>query len=373
MILANGKRIMPVMRYPLEDAKGNVINEPVLLKLCVIVDPDSDRDLGLVRFVLDAIRSYQEAVNKQLQYSKHMLPQMIVPPGTMVPFDDTPMAVFEHPRPQDIKFRETPSTPPDLENIANRALADIARAFSQNEIPSQVEAGKAIQALVDRDQNARAAFIGIFADFQARLMHRCLNLVARYYDTPRLITVTGDFGTEVIEGFKGAQLMHQTTVRVMPESLETKSREAGQAGRRVLRAAAVDRPGGRDRRDPGRHDGRDRRGLRVRPGRAYEIIQKIKAGPEVLFNMPPEYRDIDVPVTDPTGMPVVDPMTGMPMMTKQLQEVPGWMPREVDNTAIHRAIFARWMKSAEWSRTSIELREAARLYGGRWMRRSSAG
>jgi hypothetical protein len=52
----------------------------------------------------------------------------------------------------------------------------------------------------------------------------------------------------------------------------------------------------------------------------------------------------------------------MPLTRKQLQEVPGWMPREVDNTSIHRAIFARWMKSAEWSRTSVEMREAARLY-----------
>jgi hypothetical protein len=138
---ANGKRIMPVENYPLQDSKGNVVNEPVLLKLSVIVDPDSDHDHGLVKYVLDCIRTYQEAVNKQLQYSKHMLPQLIVPPGTQVPFTDVPMAVFEHPRPNDIKLREVARTPPELEDIADRALADIARAFSQNEIPSQVEAG----------------------------------------------------------------------------------------------------------------------------------------------------------------------------------------------------------------------------------------
>jgi hypothetical protein len=46
-----------------------------------------------------------------------------------------------------------------LTDIADRALADIARAFSQNEIPAQVEAGRAIQALIDRDTNARAAWV----------------------------------------------------------------------------------------------------------------------------------------------------------------------------------------------------------------------
>src|SRR6185369_14691825 len=30
---SNGKRIMPVEDYPLQDSKGNVVNEPVLLKL----------------------------------------------------------------------------------------------------------------------------------------------------------------------------------------------------------------------------------------------------------------------------------------------------------------------------------------------------
>jgi hypothetical protein len=108
-----------------------------------------------VKYVLDAIRSYQEAVNKQLQFSKHMLPQMVVPPGTQVPFDDTPMAVFEHPRPESIKFREIQGAPGDLDGDRGPRAQDVARAFSQNEIPSQVEAGRAIQALIDNDETAR--------------------------------------------------------------------------------------------------------------------------------------------------------------------------------------------------------------------------
>jgi hypothetical protein len=363
IVTANGKRIMPVEDFPLQDAKGNVVNEPPFLKLSVIRDPDSDHDHGLVKYVLDCIRTYQEATNKQLQYSKHMLPQMIVPPGTMVPFDDTPMAVFEHPRPNDIKFRDAPQTPRELTEIADRALADIARAFSQNEIPSQVEAGRAIQALIDRDTNARAAWVSNYADFMARMMHRCLNIVALRYDTPRLITVTGDFGTEVIKGFKGSSLMHQTQVRVNPASLESKSREAVKAD--VGFYAQLQWIGPEDgiaAIQDGTTDGigadfdYDR-------ARAYDIISHIKMGAEALFNMPDEVVMQDIPITDPlTGLPAIDPATGMPMVTQQPMTVPGWMPRDVDNIAIHKAIFARWMKSAEWAMIDIGMRTAATQY-----------
>jgi hypothetical protein len=38
------------------------------------------------------------------------------------------------------------------------------------------------------------------------------------------------------------------------------------------------------------------------------------------------------------------------------------MPRDVDNIAIHKAIFARWMKSAEWAMIDIGMRTAATQY-----------
>jgi hypothetical protein len=362
IIKAGGKRIFPVMDYPLENERGEVVNEPVLIDLSVIRDPDSDRDHGLVKYVLDAIRSYQEAVNKQLQFSKHMLPQMVVPPGTQVPFDDTPMAVFEHPRPESIKFREIQGAPGDLTEIAERALQDIARAFSQNSIPSQVEAGRAIQALIDHDETAEQAFLKRLAKRRAMVMSRCLVLVARYYDTPRLIQIVGDFGTEVIPGFKGSDLMGQTQVRIMPGSLESKSREA--VKQEVMLYAQLQWIGPEDGIQAIKDGTTDAIGadFEYDRGRAYEIIQKIKQGPEVLFNMPSEFRDIEIPVTDPLGMPAIDPVTGGPLTRKEMIPVPGWMPREVDNTAIHKAVFARWMKSAEWGMLDPGMREAARLY-----------
>jgi hypothetical protein len=362
VVKANGKRIMPVMDYPLLDQQGRVVNEPFLIDLSVLRDKDSDHDHGLVKYVLDAIRSYQEAVNKQLQFSKHMLPQMVVPPGTQVPFDDTPMAVFEHPRPEQIKFREIQQMPTSLDDIADRALTDVARAFSQNEIPSQVEAGRAIQALIDNDETARQAFIKRYAGRQALLASRCLVLVCLYYDTSRLINVVGDFGTEVLPGFKGSDLMGQTQVRVLPQSIESQTREAVKQD--VTLYAQLQWIGPEDGIQAIKDGTTDNIGadFEYDRGRAYEIIQKIKQGPAVLFAMPTEFRDVEVPVTDPMGMPVPDPMTGQPLTRTQMVEVPGWMPREVDNVAIHKAIFARWMKSAEWGMLDPGMREAARLY-----------
>jgi hypothetical protein len=147
-----------------------------------------------------------------------------------------------------------------------------------------------------------------------------------------------------------------------PSSLESKSREAVKEEVDVLRAVQWIGPeDGIQAIKDGTTDaiGAD---FEYDRGRAYEIIQKIKQGPEVLFSMPTEYRDIEVPVTDPDGVPAIDPMTGAPMMRKEMIQVPGWMPREVDNTAIHKAIFARWMKSAEWGMLDPGMREAARLY-----------
>jgi hypothetical protein len=71
--------------------------------------------------VLDAIRSYQEAVNKQLQYSEAHAAADDRPARGRGPVRRHADGGVRAPRPKDIKFRETPSTPPDLDNIADRA------------------------------------------------------------------------------------------------------------------------------------------------------------------------------------------------------------------------------------------------------------
>jgi hypothetical protein len=46
--MANGKIVSSVRPYPCTDGEGNPVSEPVLHKICYAVDPEAERDLGLV-------------------------------------------------------------------------------------------------------------------------------------------------------------------------------------------------------------------------------------------------------------------------------------------------------------------------------------
>ena len=372
LVLAEDKQIMPEEPYPLQDSKGQVVDEVCLLKLSVITDPDSDHDHGLVKFSLDPIRTYQDCVNKQLEFKNHMVPQLITRPGNLLSrVTDEPNLVIEAQNPDQIKFRETPGMPAALSEIQDRAKADLAFIWSQNDIPSQVESGRGIQALLDRDQNVRAGFLKNLAGFYGKLMHRCLGLVQLYYTEPRDLMIVGEFGPDYLHGFLGANLLHQTQVRVLPQSLEARTRD--QVKQDVIQwaqlgwitpeeAMSAIQVGTTDQLGAGYEYDR---------ARAWLIIQKIKDGPEALFSMPQELKDIQVPgpmepVLGPDG-PQIDPATGAPQMQPgqpQMQtiEVPGWMPRQGDNIRIHKAVFAAWMKSADWMRADHGMREAARQY-----------
>lgn len=363
LVIANDHMIMPEEPYPLRDSKGRVVDEPVLLKLHVITDPDSDRDHGLVKFSLDTLRTYQDCNNKALEYKNHMVPQIVTSPGNIIsPVTDEPNAVVEVNNPDRVKFRDSPGIPRELFEIQDRAKADLAFIWSQNDIPTQIEAGKAIQALLDRDQNARAAFMKNLAKFYAKLMHRCLNLVQLYYSEPRDLMIVGEFGPDYLHGFHGADLLHQTQVRVMPQSLEVRTREqikqdvfawaqmgwiTPEEAMSAIQSGTTDQLGA---------------GFEYDRARAFLIIQKIKEGPEALFSMPPELKDVEVPMKGPDGVPMLDPTTGAPLTTTETIEEAGWLPRPIDNVRIHKAVFAQWMKSSDWYRVEPGMREAARLY-----------
>jgi hypothetical protein len=312
-------------------------------------------------------------VNKQLEYKNHMVPQIVTRPGNMISkVTDEPNLVIEVQNPDQVKFREGPQMPAALSEIQDRAKADLAFIWSQNDIPSQVESGKGIQALLDRDQNVRAAFLKNLAKFYSKLMHRCLGLVQLHYTEPRDLMIVGEFGPDYLHGFMGANLLHQTQVRVLPESLEVRTRD--QIKQDVIQWAQLQwitpeeaisaiQVGSTDQLGAGYEYDR---------ARAWLVIQKIKEGPQALYSMPPELKDIqvpgpEVPAIGPDGAPILDQMTGLPQMqpgqpTTQTIEVPGWMPRQCDNTRIHKAVFASWMKSSDWMRTEAGMRESARQY-----------
>ncbi len=336
LVMAKGKQISPEEPYPFEGPDG-VVDEPVLHKLTVIRDPDSDRDLGLVRFGLDCIRSHNDAVNKSLEWKNLALnPQVLaqfgaVPPGTT--FTDEPGAVFEVARVDQVKWRDVPAVPRELFEMADRAKADLGFIFSQNDIPGQVEAARAIQSLLERDSNARASFLRNLADFHSRVMRHCLMLVQTHYSEKRDLQIVGDFGPEILYGFLGASLLDQVSVRVLPGSLEPQTKEAitnkvmsfAQLGWISPQAAMAAIDGGTAEALVKDYE--------LDVGRAHLVIEKIKQGPESLFGTP----------DNPDG-------------------TPGWMPRPFDSIPVHKQVFESFMKTVAYDNLDVGQKEATNLY-----------
>lgn len=230
LLFANKKQILPEEPYPYVDSKGQAVDKPLLHKLTVIRDPEADEDQGLVRHCLDPQRSFNDAWNKVLEFKNlALMPQLLAPTDSIqARRTDEPGAIIYYDPVFGLKpeWAPTPTIPRELFEIMDRARSQVAQVFSQNDIPSQVEAGKAIQALLERDQGARASFLQELAAFHSSLMHHCLTLVQRHYSEDRLLKIQGRFGLELIEGFKGADLHDQVDVRVFPGSLEPKTKTA---------------------------------------------------------------------------------------------------------------------------------------------------
>lgn len=341
--IANSKIITPPEAYPFSDGKGGIVDEPVLHKLSYILDPDSDRDQGLVRHLLDAQRTINDATNKQIEWKNlALMPQVFAPLGAFPKrqrLTDQPGAVFVYNPVNGLKpeWRQTPPIPQELSQIKSEALGDMQRIASQNDTPNDAS-GRALSVLIERDNAARQAFVQRLAEFHSRLMRHCLTLVAQHYSEPRLIQINGRFGPESIQDFTGAQLRSQVDVTVFPESIEPRTRQALE--QRVMAyadrgwvapekaMAAIEQGTAADVVDSYELD----------VARAHRVIQRILAGPEVFLAEPLQ--------AGPDGM-----------------DVPSWMPRAgIDNLAVHRSIFQDFAKTQEFELAAEAVREAILLY-----------
>lgn len=331
IMVANNREIKKPEAYPCMDEKGQVLDEPVLHKLTVIVDPGSDRDHGLVKFGLDAMRTFNDVTSKALEWKNLALnPQVVGPIGTsqQMKLTDVPGAVFEAPRPDLIKWREVPPIPNELFELMDRAKSDLAFIFSQNDIPTQVEAGRAIQALLERDQNSRASFIANLAEFHGRLMRHMLYLVARHYTEERLLRIKGRFGWETIEGFRGADLKSQVDVRVFPSSLEPRTKASittqvlGYADRGWIspqQAMAAINGGTAEKLIES---------YELDVSRANRVLQRIVKAPEEVLA-----GDTDL-----------------------------WMPRPFDNIQIHKNVCEDFLKTETYDMAEDNVKEMLNLY-----------
>ena len=341
--IANGKIITPPEKYPLVDPNGEVLDEPLIHKLSYIVDPDNDRDIGLVSSLLDSQRTINDCTNKQLEWKNlALMPQVFAPMGAFPKrqrLTDQPGAVFVYNPVNGLKpeWRQTPPIPSELSALKSEALIDMQRIASQNDQPADAS-GRALQVLIERDANARQAFLARLAEFHSRLMRHCLMLVAQHYTEPRLIKINGRFGPESIEDFVGAELRTQVDVTVFPESIEPRTRQ--KLEERVLAyadrkwvspekaMAAIEMGTAADLIDS----------FELDVARAHRVIQKIIAGPEAFLGEPLQ------PGPDGT-------------------DVPSWMPRPgIDNLAVHRSIFQDFAKTQEFELAEQAVREAVLLY-----------
>jgi hypothetical protein len=330
LTIANGRLIAAERPYPVPEGDA-------LVPLSYIIDPDNDRDMGLVQHLMDPQRVFNDAWNKIIEWKNLALnPQLFVAPGVLQGqvITSEPGAVYEIADPQNnMRWREVPDMPAELFQIAQEQNALVARLAAQNDIPQQVEAGKAIQALIERDMARRQAFIAQVAKWHGQVASRALYLVQQHYTEPRLLRIKGRWSTDVIRDFRGAQLLGQTDVRVSAGSIEPRTKAAMEqkvlafADRGWITAeqamAAIE----------GGYAGDLVTSYELDIGRAARIIARLKAGHEALFGTP------EAPA--PSRIEV-DPVTGAQY------EVPDFMPRLFDNIPVQRGVFEDWMKTEEY-------------------------
>lgn len=341
LVIANGRVIARERDYPTPTGV-------CLFPLSYIQDPDNDRDMGLVQHLLDPMRIYDDTWNKIVEWKNLAInPQIFVAPGVLQgqKITNEPGAVYQIADPQtNIRWREVPDFPAELFQILQESNGVIARLAAQNDIPQQVEAGKAIQTLIERDAARRQSFIAQVAEWHSRLATCCLWLVQQYYTEPRLLQIKGRWSPDIIKDFKGANLQGQIDVRVAPGSIEPRTKAAMQ--QKVM--AYADRgwitPEQAMSAIEGGYAGDLVTSYELDEGRATRIIARLKTGTQALYGSP------DNPMPSRTE---IDPLTGA------LSEVPDFMPRTFDNIPVQKSVFEDWMKTEEFESQPPEIQNIA--------------
>jgi len=330
--LANDRVIVADRGYPCKDGTGKVLDEPVIHKLSYFLDPELDRDMGLVEHCLDPCRTYDDCTNKQLEWKNLALsPQMIGPPGAVrTRLSSAPGLYIEAIPINGVlpKWREVPSIPPELSIIKQEAARDMQQIAGQDQLPAQIESGKGLQAFFGQLSSRDETFLGFVAKFHSRLMRHCLYLVQRHYTEPRLLTIRGRFGTETIPDFMGAALRGQADVTVLPGSIEPRTRQVIE--QRVMTWAQLGW---------------------ISPQAAMTAINNGTAQGLV------ESYELDISRANLTIRKLKAFASGIPGD----DTLPA--PRKkIDNYAVHRSIISDWAKTTDFDSERPEVQEATMLY-----------
>ena len=354
LTFANKRIILEPQDYPYVDGKGNVVDEPVIHRLVYLDDPDHERGVGLVRHLEDANRMYNWARSRLMEYAKlGLVPQAVVAPGMKVKLTSEPGKVYQVPNPQqNFQWRDNIQTPGELFQMLELARAEIGQLAAQNAIPSQVEAGKAIEALIERDSNRRQQFLANVADVFASVGSHDLMLVQNHYTEDRLVKIKGSFGWETEADFRGADLRGQRDVRVSPTSIEPRTRESIEQRIYVaMQNGWLDPTKGMHALETGSADDLVK-DIDLAIGRVHRVIQLIKQGSQALLSAPTTMTSEMDPMT---GGPVIDPETGMP------RQDPIWMPQAWDALNIWRSELESWFQTEEAEHLEPPMQEARNL------------
>jgi hypothetical protein len=383
LVFANGRQVIPEQTYPLKDADGTVLDEPCLHRLRYRHDPSDDRDLGLTWQLVDPQRTFQDAYNKAVEWKNRVLvPQILAPRGSIKKArTDEPGAIIEYDpiggmTPQ---WEQVQQIPESLFRIAGEMKNFMRELGAFEDIQADPNlAAKTVQEVVVQSDSRWGSFLGDLAEWHSRVMRHCLLLVSVHYSEPRTLSVQGTFGPDFVPDFRGAQLMGQVNVTVDAASLKARSRQEIQ---NKVTWIAQTFPGylTPEQAIKALDSGNDEllvQSYELDHGRAWNIIRKIRDG--TVMEMPTRDQTdalgnpVMEPVLGPDGMPLVDPMTGVPVQRPAVDpetglppQVPTFMPDIMDDEQVWLQLFADWMKTKDYDLQSPEAQAIARnIYTG---------
>lgn len=353
-VYANGRKIFKDDDYPMVDNEGRVVDTPCLRRLIYDVDGSSDRAKGLVQQVIDTVRSYDQAINKQSEYSQiGLVAQLMAAEGVLLtdPTDE-PGLVIEYDRSlargEKPEWRENIPFPDELFQMEERAEARFSKISFDEDVPPQLESGKAINSATELSRSAWQRFIDDFNRFRSELMSDCLVIAQNKYGSDRLMKYQGTTGWESVGDFTGSDIRGQTDVRIRSTATEMQTRS--QIEQRIMQLVQV---------FPGvfppevvieainsANPEKLIQGYEEDVGRAHRVIGQLRAG--TFFDQP------DRPAL-PGEEPLTTDLRGNPM-------VPGWLPRPFDSLPILKSAIEQWMKTDDWERSEPLVKEASLFY-----------
>jgi hypothetical protein len=338
-----------------------VQDDPVIHRISYTVNPDDKKgDLGLVERIIDLQRTINDCWNKVLELkNRALMLQILAPYGAdMQRRDDNPGSVLYYKGPNAPTWEPAPD-PGYLSQLrqimqdAVQQLRDLAADIDVQADP-RLSAGT-VNAAVQNNQNRWQAFLGDLAEFHSRLMRHMLVLVARYYTQERQIQIRGQYGWMPLESFNGQDMRSQVNVRVLPGSLEARSRQAIQQEISWVQTnwpGAVSPEAALSAIHGGSYDGL-LRSYENDVAKAWRIIRRLRTGPQAINSFGTRFEQ-----NTPDLSHGVDPLTGQFPLGVQ---VPNWMPAPQDNIQIWRTVIGDYMKTEDYEHQLPEVQNNFRL------------